>query len=444
MENRSVVHRKKTFHAVLGNTLVAGVTNSFVWFVLTFWLFLQTRSILATSLLAGIFAVLSVLTSIFFGAIVDHHKKKIVMLCSSIGSLCAYSIGLILYIFFFSDGVLVIGDVMLWILITVLMIGSIIGNLRMIALTTVVTLLIDEKDRDKANGMVGTVNGISFAITSVFSGLVIGFFGMGVALIIAVICTLLALLHIAFVHIPEQKVISDSTVREKIDLTGTWRITKTIPGFLMLVFFSTFNNFLGGIFMALMDAYGLSLVSVQAWGALWGCLSVLFIVGGFLVSRFGLGASPLRTLLFLNLVVWASCIFFTLQPWVWLFVLGAATWMITTPAIEAAEQTIIQKVIPFHRQGRVVGFAQSIESAAAPVTAFLIGPLTHFFFVPFMTTGFGAATIGSWFGTGQDRAIALVFTLAGIIGVVVTFFVQRSKSAKRLSDAYEAGAHLPE
>ena len=31
-----------------------------------------------------------------------------------------------------------------------------------------------------------------------------------------------------------------------------------------------FNNFLGGVFMALMDAYGLSLVSVQAWGLLLG------------------------------------------------------------------------------------------------------------------------------------------------------------------------------
>ena len=37
---------------------------------------------------------------------------------------------------------------------------------------------------------------------------------------------------------------------------------------------------LAGIFMALMDAYGLLLVSVQVWGALWGFLSLAFIVGG--------------------------------------------------------------------------------------------------------------------------------------------------------------------
>jgi len=42
-----------------------------------------------------------------------------------------------------------------------------------------------------------------------------------------------------------------------------------------LILFATFNNFLGGVFMSLMDAYGLSLVSVQVWGALWGIWGLL-------------------------------------------------------------------------------------------------------------------------------------------------------------------------
>ena len=35
--------------------------------------------------------------------------------------------------------------------------------------------------------------------------------------------------------------------------------------------------------MSLMDAYGLSLVSVQVWGALWGGLGLGFIVGGLYI-----------------------------------------------------------------------------------------------------------------------------------------------------------------
>ena len=57
--------------------------------------------------------------------------------------------------------------------------GAIAGNLRAVALSTTVTLLVPEEGRDRANGLVGTANGVAFAITSVFSGLAVGFLGMG-------------------------------------------------------------------------------------------------------------------------------------------------------------------------------------------------------------------------------------------------------------------------
>jgi DHA3 family multidrug efflux protein-like MFS transporter len=46
--------------------------------------------------------------------------------------------------------------------------------------------------------------------------------------------------------------------------------------------------------------------------------------------------------------------------------------MMLHPYAEAAEQTILQKVVPFERQGRVFGFAQSVEQSASPLTAFFI------------------------------------------------------------------------
>ncbi len=106
------------------------------------------------------------------------------------------------------------------------------------------------------------------------------------------------------------------------------------------------------------------------------------------------------------------------------------------PFIEATEQTIIQKVVPPERQGRVFGFAQSIEQAASPLTAFMIGPIAHFFFIPFMTTGAGVDLIGDWFGTGTGRGIALVFMAAGVIGLAVTLTAMRSNSYKLLSKRY--------
>jgi MFS transporter, DHA3 family, multidrug efflux protein len=115
---------------------------------------------------------------------------------------------------------------------------------------------------------------------------------------------------------------------------------------------------------------------------------------------------------------------------------GMAVYMLLIPYAEAAEQTILQKVVPYERQGRVFGFAQSVEMAASPLTAFLIGPITQLIFIPFMTTGAGAETIGGWFGTGPDRGIALVFVLLGLLGLVVTILALFSRPYHLLSTRY--------
>lgn len=432
---------KRIFYQLLGNTLVASVTNAFVWFALTFWIFIETESVLATSFIAGIFAVANMSSAFLFGSIVDKYKKHSVMILSGTLSLCAYLLGA--GIFFttpyetFSNP----GSVMLWVLVVVLMLGSVAGNLRMIALATTVTLLFDE-GRDKANGMIGAVNGISFSITSVLSGLVIGFYGMDVAIVAAVGGTLLTILHLLTIrlHEPVAMAVEEGSTEVAsptgLNIKTTIAIVAGVPGLFGLIFFTTFNNFLGGVFMALMDAYGLSLVSVQTWGIMFAFLSLGFIFGSTYIAKYGLGSRPLRLMLLINVVTWITCIFFTIQPSIILLAIGMLIWMTLVPFIEATEHTLIQSVVPYEKQGRVFGFAHSIESAATPITAFLIGPIAQFIFIPFMTTGAGVYLIGDWFGVGLDRGIALVFIIAGIIGLLVTLLAFRSKSYKLLSAKY--------
>ncbi len=432
---------KRIFYQLLGNTLVASVTNAFVWFALTFWIFIETESVLATSFIAGIFAVANMSSAFLFGSIVDKHKKHSVMIGSGVLSLCAYLFGA--GIFFttpyetFSNP----NSIILWVLVVVLMLGSVAGNLRMIALATTVTLLFTE-GRDKANGMIGAVNGISFSITSVLSGLAIGFYGMDVAILGAIAGTVITVLHLLTIRLHEPVTVPiEEGSSEVIPPTGlniktTIAIIAGVPGLFGLIFFTTFNNFLGGVFMALMDAYGLSLVSVQTWGIMFAFLSLGFILGSTYIAKYGLGSQPLRLMLLINVVTWTTCIFFTIQPSIALLAIGMLIWMTLVPFIEATEHTLIQSVVPYEKQGRVFGFAHSIESAATPITAFLIGPIAQFIFIPFMTTGAGVYLIGDWFGVGLDRGIALVFIIAGIIGLFVTLLAFHSKSYKLLRAKY--------
>jgi len=429
----------KTFLHLLTNTLFVSVIDFTVWFAITFYVYLQTRSVFATAIISGIFLVMTALTGIWFGSLVDHHKKKTMMLLSTAFSFVIYLICFAMYQTVphatFTDP----ASVTLWAFVTLLMAGVIAGNIRTIALPTIVTILIPEDRRDKANGLVGTISGVGFLVTSVISGVLVAAGGMFYVLLLAAAIQILSILHLWFLKVPERGIVhveGAPVPSKKVDLRGTFKIVRGVPGLMALILFSTFNNFLGGVFMALMDAYGLSLMPVQAWGFLWGVLSTGFIIGGLIIAKTGLGKNPVRALLLANVVLWIISSLFTIQASIILLTVGMYIYMLLIPYIEASEQTILQKVVPYERQGRVFGFAQSVEQSASPLMAFAIGPIAQFIFIPFMTTGAGVGLIGGWFGTGSARGIALVFVIVGIIGLIVTLIALASKYYRQLSTRY--------
>jgi DHA3 family multidrug efflux protein-like MFS transporter len=424
------------FNHILGNTLIVAVSNMFVWFAVVFWMYLETQSVLATAYSGGTYMIAIALSALWFGTIVDHTKKKTVMIISTVATLGLFVAAFLVYVMTPAETFKDVTSPALWIFVLLCLGALIASNLRAIALPTIVTLLVPEGDRDKANGMVGMVMGVSSMGAGFASGFALAYLGMFWVIVIGIAITFAAALHLLFLSVPEREIVHVDGAPKHMDVRGTMRIISEVPGLFALIFFTTFNNFLGGAFMALMDPYGLSLMRVEMWSVLWGVLSSGFILGGIYIAKYGLGENPLRTLFRINIITWTVCIFFTIQPSIILLATGILIWVCLMPFIEATEHTIIQKVVPFERQGRVIGFAQTIETAASPVTAFLIGPLAQFVFIPFMTTGNGVRLIGDWFGTGAGRGIALVFIVSGAIGLAVTLVAMRSRAYQLLAVRY--------
>lgn len=325
----------------------------------------------------------------------------------------------------------------LWIFILVSMLGVCVGNIRMIALSTLVTIMIPEGERDKANGQIGAVNGLVFTVVSVFSGFIIGRLGMTWAVGIVLAVTLMVIAHLLTLTFPPEPLLDDQHEEDKkIDIRGTIEIIAGISGLFAMIFFAMMNNFIGGIFMSLMDAYSLTLVSVETWGVILAFTSTGFILSGMIVARLGLGKNPVRTLLILNVAAWSVCIGFTAIPSIILTGVGMFLWMMIGPAAEASEQTIMQKIVPLERQGRVFGFGQSLENIASPLTAFMVGPLTQFLVIPWLASPRGNELFGGWWGTTPDRAMALIFVFAGLMGLIVTLMAFQTKSYRNLSRSY--------
>src|SRR4029453_719750 len=176
---------RKAFYQLLVNTLLVSVINFTVWFAITFYVYLQTRSVFATGVVSGIFLVMTALTGIWFGSLVDSYPKKTMMQVSAAASFLLYIAAFATYQATPHQSFTDPTSVALWTLIVLLMLGVIVGNIRTIALPTLVTVLIAEDTRDRANGLVGTTSGVSFLVTSVISGGLVAVGGMSYGLVLA-------------------------------------------------------------------------------------------------------------------------------------------------------------------------------------------------------------------------------------------------------------------
>ncbi len=437
---RTPAERTRTFTGILVNTAMANITTSYLWFALTFWVYLETRNVIATGVIGGAYMLLIALSSISFGTFVDRYRKLAVMRFAAGFTLVMFVLSGVMFLLTPEQALLDLSQPWFWIFTLIILVGAVVENMRNIALSTTVTILIEPDKRANANGLVGMVQGLMFIVTSVLSGLSVGLLGMGWTVVVALVLTALAFAHLLTLRLPEEVRAAASDAQGGFDLRGSWAAVMAISGLFALIIFSTFNNFIGGVYMALMDPYGLEMFPVEIWGTVFAVGATGFILGGALIGKFGLGSNPLRTLLIAVAVMGVVGAVFTVREWAWLYIAGIWLYMALVPVVEAAEQTVIQKVVPLPRQGRVFGFAMAFESAAAPITAFLIAPIAQFWIIPYARSAEGAAQLQPLLGEGTSRGIALVFLAAGLIMIAVALLAFLTPVYRRVTASYAQAA----
>lgn len=433
---RSPARRFRTFAGILVNTALANITTSYLWFALTFWVYLQTRNVIATGVIGGAYMLLIALSSISFGTFVDRYRKLAVMRFAAGFTLMMFALSGVMFLLAPPALLLDLTQPWFWVFTLVILIGAVVENMRNIALSTTVTILIEPERRANANGLVGMVQGLMFIVTSVLSGLSVGLLGMGWTIAVAIVLTALAFAHLLTLRMPEEVRAAATDAHGGFDLRGSLAAVLAIPGLFALILFSTFNNFIGGVYLALMDPYGLEMFPVELWGTYFALGATGFIVGGALIGKFGLGSNPLRTMLLAVILMGVLGAVFTLREWAWLYIAGIWLYLVLVPFVEAAEQTIIQQVVPLQRQGRVFGFAMAFESAAAPITAFLVAPIAQIWIIPYARSAEGAAGLAPLLGEGTSRGIALVFLIAGIIMIAAALLAFLTPVYRRVSATY--------
>ena len=142
LDRVSETAKTRAFTNVLVNTLIANVTTSFLWFALTFWVYIETESVLATGVIGGAYMLLIAFFSMVFGTIVDRYRKHTVMVISSVVSAVAFGAAGVLYLWQPETALLDITGPWFWAFALIILVGGVVEQLRSIALSTTVTLLI--------------------------------------------------------------------------------------------------------------------------------------------------------------------------------------------------------------------------------------------------------------------------------------------------------------
>ena len=84
------VTSQRSFTHVLLNTAAGLIGTAFVWFSLAFWAYLETRSVLVTSVFGGAYMLGMAVSGVPFGTLIDRHHKHRVMVASALGTALAF------------------------------------------------------------------------------------------------------------------------------------------------------------------------------------------------------------------------------------------------------------------------------------------------------------------------------------------------------------------
>ena len=382
-------------------------------FVLGVWVYQQTKSVTAFSLIS-LFTVLPEIALLpVAGIIVDKFDRRRVMLIGVLGSgLC----GVVL------AALAVMGQLQLWHIYLMLMISSAFESVQFPALSASITLLVSRDNLSRANGMVSLGTSIAMVAAPVLAGVFFQALGLTRVLLINVAAYAFAVLTLCVVRIAQP----DQSARTRNAAHSFWReaaqVWRYVTGqreLLALLILFAITNFSTGILQVLLPPFILSFTTPEALGTIMSAGGVGVVAGSVLFSIWRGPRQRMRAIFIVSFVRGVVLFLAVLQPSAVLVGTAAFIFLFCDPVIFTCSQTIWQTKVPAEVQGRAFAIRRLVAWSTLPLAFVVAGPLADRVFEPWMAAqGPLAGVIGGLLGTGPGRGIALLFIVLGLLTVL--------------------------
>lgn len=372
----------KTFYTLAITQTLSLVGSRMTAIAVGIWLYTTTGSATPLLLMAFFNELPAMLLGSLAGVLVDRWSRKHILVLADAGQAAAT----LALIAIFSRQ-----DLQIWHLYAIALISGLFSTFQGPAEEAVITLLVPERQRDRANGIIQMAFPLAGVAAPALAGVIYTLSGTQGVLAVDLVTFLIAVLVVLLVKIPHPPASQESLAAAN----GFVRELRAGSGFLWqrkpllrLVLFLTVINFLLNGPLTLSLPYLLAITGDKALtGSLLGIESLGALTGAALISA---GARTQRRIFtILSGITLSGSMFLVYGTARAPALLGGALFFLflPLPALNALTSSILQAKVPADMQGRIFSVHAQLGYLGSTTSFLLTGPILDRGLTPLLASG---------------------------------------------------------
>lgn len=397
-----------------GTQSLSALGSSMTSYALVLWLYLRGGSALGTALLSVCSYAPYVIMSIFAGALSDRwNKKRTMLVCDLLAAVSTVVVFL-----------LIKADTLnAWHLYILNALNGLMNTIQQPASEVAASLLIPKDYYQKTSGLRSFSQSLNSILTPILATALFAFAGIDAVIAVDLITFVFAFLTLLFfIKIPGKSGPEQKT--EKLLTAARQGIAwlRKNPLILTLILYLACINLVASMYNAALPAMILS--KPNGGEAVLGIVNtgvgIATMAGSVLVTFLPVPKNRVKVISLTLLLSMSSENFllaYGKTPLVWC--VGAVLGWLFIPLMNANLDVIFRNSIPLDMQGRVYSCRNTLQFFTIPIGFLMGGLLVDKVFEPLMDAQPASSLLVSLFGGTKGSGAAMLFSIIGIVGVIV-------------------------
>ncbi|GAA0365736.1 MFS transporter [Bacillus horti] len=369
----------------------------------------------------------------FGGVLADRIDRRLLMIVGNLGY--ALGIGLVFFVLTTRPGEL-------WMIYPGIAISSVFFAVLSPAYKATVTDLVPQELYGKASGLVQLSGSAQFLLAPLIAGVLMSIVDISYIIMLDIITSILSAVAILFVRRTVKHKITSKEKTEAHFLREMREGFKAVVinrGIVILITVTSLILFYIGLLQALFTPMGLSFTDPRTLGTAQSVCAIGMLISSVIIGMFW---SKRKHALVLSVALALMGIFYSfigVVENIWAIIIPGFLFFFTVPFVNSSIEVLIRQNVSNEKQGRVWSLISVITNVGAMIAYATAGFLADRVFNPLlMPDGALASSFGQIFGVGPGRGIAFIFFISGLIVVLLSVVIYRSRSISELDNHIES------